>query len=79
MTDGAGYAQRHLEHSDYYDEGRRVQGEWHGCGAELLGLCGEVTRKQFEAVREGLHPETGEFEFKKFFYRPQDLGKRGKW
>jgi hypothetical protein len=24
---GAGYAQRHLEHSDYYDEGRRVQGE----------------------------------------------------
>jgi len=27
----------------------------------LLGLSGEVTRKQFEAVREGLHPETGEF------------------
>jgi hypothetical protein len=26
-----------------------------------------------------LHPETGGFEFKKFFYRPQDLGKRGKW
>jgi conjugative relaxase-like TrwC/TraI family protein len=61
MTGGAGYAQRHLEHSDYYDEGRRVQGEWHGQGAELLGLHGEVTREQFEAVREGLHPETGEF------------------
>jgi conjugative relaxase-like TrwC/TraI family protein len=61
MTGGAGYAQRHLEHSDYYDEGRRVQGEWHGQGAELLGLRGEVTREQFEAVREGLHPETGEF------------------
>src|ERR1035441_4343073 len=61
MSGGAGYAQRHLEHSDYYDEGRRVQGEWHGQGAELLGLCGEVTREQFEAVREGLHPETGEF------------------
>ena len=26
-----------------------------------------------------LHLESGEFEFKKFFYRPQDLGKRGKW
>ena len=26
-----------------------------------------------------LHPEIREFEFKKFFYRPQDLGKRGKW
>ena len=61
MSGGAGYAQRHLEHSDYYDEHRRVQGEWHGRGAELLGLRGEVTHKQFEAVREGLHPETEEF------------------
>jgi conjugative relaxase-like TrwC/TraI family protein len=61
MSGGDGYAQRHLEHSDYYDEHRRVQGEWHGRGAELLGLRGEVTREQFEAVREGLHPQTGEF------------------
>jgi conjugative relaxase-like TrwC/TraI family protein len=61
MTGGAGYAQRHLEHSDYYDEHRRVQGEWHGHGAELLGLRGNVTREQFEAIREGCHPETGEF------------------
>src|SRR6202167_1067683 len=61
MSGGAEYAQRHLEHSDYYDEHRRVQGEWHGQGAGLLGLRGEVTREQFEAVREGLHPETGEF------------------
>src|SRR6202453_3039993 len=61
MSGGAGYAQRHLEHSDYYDEHRRVQGEWHGRGAELLGLRGEVAQEQFEAIREGLHPETGEF------------------
>lgn len=61
MTGGAGYAQRHLEHSDYYDEHRRVQGEWQGHGAELLGLRGNVSRARFEAVREGLHPETGEF------------------
>jgi conjugative relaxase-like TrwC/TraI family protein len=61
MSGGVGYAQRHLEHSDYYDEHRRVQGEWHGRGAELLGLRGEVKREQFEAVREGLYPETGEF------------------
>jgi conjugative relaxase-like TrwC/TraI family protein len=60
MSGGAGYAQRHLEHSDYYDEHRRVQGEWHGRGAELLGLRGEESQKQFEAVREGLHPETAE-------------------
>jgi len=61
MSGGVGYAQRHLEHSDYYDEHRRVQGEWQGRGAELLGLSGDVTREQFEAVRESLHPETGEY------------------
>jgi conjugative relaxase-like TrwC/TraI family protein len=61
MSGGVGYAQRHLEHSDYYDEQRNVKGEWQGHGAELLGLRGEVTREQFEAVREGLSPETGEF------------------
>ena len=61
MTGGAGYAQRHLQHSDYYDEHRRVQGEWRGRGAELLGLRGNVAPEQFEVVREGLHPETGEF------------------
>jgi hypothetical protein len=27
----------------------------------LLALRGEVTREQFEAIREGLQPETGEF------------------
>jgi hypothetical protein len=61
MTGGAGYSQRHLEHNDYYDEHRKVQGEWQGRGAELLGLRSNVTREQFQAVREGLHPETGEF------------------
>ena len=61
MSGGAGYAQRHLEHSDYYDEQRRVQGEWNGRGAELLGLRGAVTQEHFEAIREGLNPETGEF------------------
>jgi len=61
MTGGAGYTQRYLEHSDYYDEHRRVHGEWQGRGAELLGLHGKFTREQFEAVREGLHPETSEF------------------
>jgi conjugative relaxase-like TrwC/TraI family protein len=61
MSGGVGYAQRHLEHSDYYDENRRVQGEWQGRGAELLGLNGNVTQEKFEAVREGLHPETGEY------------------
>lgn len=61
MTGGQGYAQRHLEHNDYYDQNRTIRGEWHGRGAELLGLRGEVTPEQFEAIREGLHPANGEF------------------
>jgi conjugative relaxase-like TrwC/TraI family protein len=61
MTGGAGYAQRHLEHNDYYDEHSKVQGEWQGRAAELLGLRGHVTRDQFESIREGSHPETDEF------------------
>jgi conjugative relaxase-like TrwC/TraI family protein len=61
MTGGEGYAQRHLQQSDYYDENRTVEGQWHGRGAELLGLRGEVTSEDFEAVRQGLDPQTGEF------------------
>ena len=61
MSNGAGYAARHLEHSDYYAEGHRIAGHWQGRGAELLGLEGEVQTREFEAVREGLDPATGEF------------------
>ena len=61
MTGGEGYAQRHLQQSDYYDQNRTVKGQWHGRGAELLGLKKAVTPEDFEAVRQGLDPQTGEF------------------
>jgi len=61
MSDGKGYASRHLEHSDYYAEGERVVGEWNGRGAELLGLSGPVNPGDFEALRRGLNPGTGKF------------------
>jgi conjugative relaxase-like TrwC/TraI family protein len=61
MSDGTGYSARHLEHSDYYAEGERVIGQWQGRGAELLGLAGEVHSEQFEAIRQGLDAESGEF------------------
>ena len=61
MSDGRGYSARHLEHSDYYAEGERVIGQWQGRGAELLGLSGDVSSAQFEAIRQGLDPQTGEF------------------
>jgi conjugative relaxase-like TrwC/TraI family protein len=61
MSDGKGYSSRHLEHGDYYAEGERVLGRWQGRGAELLGLAGEVKQKDFESLREGLDPQSGEF------------------
>jgi conjugative relaxase-like TrwC/TraI family protein len=61
MAGGEGYAQRHLQQSDYYDQKRTVEGRWHGRGAELLGLSGRVSPEDFESLRQGLDPETGEF------------------
>lgn len=61
MSDGRGYSSRHLEHSDYYAEGERVVGHWHGRGGELLGLAGEVKLEDFEALRQGIDPRTGGF------------------
>ena len=61
MSNGTGYAARHLEHSDYYAEGHRIAGHWQSRGAQLLGLEGEVRSREFEAVREGLDPHTAEF------------------
>lgn len=61
MSGGVGYLARHLEHNDYYIENERVTGQWHGTGAAMLGLEGEVTQEDFEAVRQGLDPDSGEF------------------
>jgi conjugative relaxase-like TrwC/TraI family protein len=60
MSNGRGYAAHHLVHSDYFAEGERVVGYWQGRAAAELGLVGEVREDQFEAMRQGLHPETGE-------------------
>jgi conjugative relaxase-like TrwC/TraI family protein len=60
MSNGKGYAANHLVHRDYYAEGERVVGYWQGRGAAELGLVGEVREEQFEAIRQGLHPATGE-------------------
>src|SRR5580698_7877698 len=61
MSHGTGYAERHLQYSDYLDEQKQGKGVWQGKAAERLGLVGEVTAEQFERLRECEHPETGEF------------------
>src|SRR5437899_885999 len=61
MNNGKGYSERHLEYSDYLDRDAKVTGLWKGEAAKRLGLDGEVSREQFERLRECEDPETGEF------------------
>jgi conjugative relaxase-like TrwC/TraI family protein len=60
MSNGAGYAARHLAYSDYLHEEGKIKGLWSGKAAERLGLTGEVSPEQFERLRE-CQSETGEF------------------
>jgi conjugative relaxase-like TrwC/TraI family protein len=61
LTGGEGYAARHLSSNDYYSENEKVIGQWMGRGAEMLELAGEVKLEDFEAIRQGIDPQTGEF------------------
>jgi len=45
---------------NYYTEGERVRGEWHGKLAEQWGLKGEVQEEHFARLADGQHPLTGE-------------------
>jgi conjugative relaxase-like TrwC/TraI family protein len=60
IYNGDTYLKNHLRANDYYSKGERVTGEWVGIGAEKLGLNGEVTPEQFEALRTNHHPLSGE-------------------
>jgi conjugative relaxase-like TrwC/TraI family protein len=60
IYNGSTYLESHLQANDYYSKGERVTGEWVGLGAEKLGLRGEVTPEQFEALRTNESPLTGE-------------------
>ena len=44
----------------YYIEGSELDGVWGGKGAEMLGLSGPVKQKDYNALLDNLHPETGE-------------------
>jgi conjugative relaxase-like TrwC/TraI family protein len=45
---------------NYYTEGDKICGEWHGKLAARWGLEGAVNEEQFARLAEGQHPETGE-------------------
>src|ERR1700691_5534440 len=44
---------------NYYSEGDRVRGEWHGKLAEQWDLKGEVNEEHFARLADGQHPLTG--------------------
>lgn len=60
LKNAKGYFEEHLCVGDYYAEQQRVQGEWFGEGAVLLGLIGKVTRDQFLALCENHHPPSSQ-------------------
>ena len=45
---------------NYYSEGDRIRGEWHGKLAEKWGLRGGVQEEQFRRLSDGQHPMSGE-------------------
>lgn len=60
LKNAKGYFEEHLSVGDYYSENERVRGEWTGEGAIMLGLAGPVTRDEFLALCDNLHPKSGE-------------------
>jgi conjugative relaxase-like TrwC/TraI family protein len=64
LSAGQARAYHHEEFSNvqenYYSEGDRIRGEWHGKLAEKWGLHGEVRDDHFQRLSEGQHPITGE-------------------
>jgi conjugative relaxase-like TrwC/TraI family protein len=50
-----------LSRADYYtsEQGQEVVGQWHGRGAFLLGLHGDVTQEHFFALADNQHPTRG--------------------
>lgn len=59
LKNAKGYFEEHLSVGDYFTEGERVQGEWQGEGAALLGLTGHVKRDAFMALCDNQHPVSG--------------------
>ena len=53
------YFEEGLAREDYYTQDAIV-GQWHGKGAERLGLVGEIQREAFLKMCDNLDPNTGE-------------------
>jgi conjugative relaxase-like TrwC/TraI family protein len=59
--DAKDYFTRSLAQNDYYmKDGPEVAGEWHGLGAELLGLQGRLDKESYFNLCDNINPKTGE-------------------
>src|ERR1700752_259389 len=55
------YFARALAPGDYYlHDAQELAGQWHGLGAELLGLSGTVEQDEFYRLCDNQNPMTGE-------------------
>lgn len=55
------YFTRHMATSDYYlRDATEFAGEWHGLGAELLGLSGTIDKESYFKLCDNVNPRTGE-------------------
>ena len=55
------YYTQHMSRSDYYMKNSpEIAGEWHGLGAELLGLSGTVDQERYFQLCDNINPATGE-------------------
>jgi len=52
-------AKSYYSKADYYVDGPESSGVWGGRGSEKLGLQGEVAWKDFAALCDNLHPQSG--------------------
>jgi conjugative relaxase-like TrwC/TraI family protein len=53
------YFREHYSQDDYYTQGQTCLGQWVGKGAAALGLIGDVSRDDFSALLQGIHPRSG--------------------
>lgn len=52
-------ARKYFLKADYYIDGQELTGVWHGRAAAMLGLEGEITKKDWDALCQNLDPRTG--------------------
>jgi hypothetical protein len=54
------YFDEHLRVGDYYGQDGQTLGQWHGLGAEKIGLRNTIQRDEFLQLCQNLNPTTGE-------------------